>query len=88
MLCEFLLHLKYLSTLLSRLQANKQDKRQPQNSQGLHGQFRGESVEIYTPDFVEENNALSCPDCAFTCKTTQGMSSHRNFKHGKYQNRR
>ena len=51
-------------------------------------QFRGESVEIHTPDFVEEIDALSCPDCAFTCKTTQGMSSHRNFKHGKHQNRR
>ena len=51
-------------------------------------QSRGESVEIHTPDFLEESDALSCPDCAFTCKTTQGMSSHRNFKHGKYQNRR
>ena len=36
-------------------------------------QFRGESVEIYTLDFVEETDALSCPDCAFTCKTAQGM---------------
>ena len=51
-------------------------------------QFHGESVEIHIPNFVEETDALSCPDCAFTCKTTQEMSSHRNFKHGKYQNRR
>ena len=46
-------------------------------------QFGGESVEIHTPDFVEETDALPCPCCAFTCKTTQGMSPHRNFKHGK-----
>ena len=51
-------------------------------------QFPGESVEIYTPDFVKETNALPCLDCTFTSKTTQGMSSHRNFKHRKYQNRR
>ena len=51
-------------------------------------QFRGESVEIHTLDLVEETDVLSCPDCAFTCKTTQGISSQRNFKHGKYQNRR
>ena len=51
-------------------------------------EIRGESIEIYIPDFVEKSDALSCPDCAFTCKTTQRMSSHRNFKHGKYQNRR
>ena len=51
-------------------------------------QFCGENVEIHTADFVEETDALLCRDCAFTCKTTQGMSSHRNFKHGKYQNKR
>ena len=51
-------------------------------------QFRGESLEIYTPDFVEETDALSCPDSGCTNKSNQGMSSHRNFKHGKYQNSR
>ena len=37
-------------------------------------EFCGESVEIHTPDFVEETDALSCPDCGFTYTTTQGMS--------------
>ena len=46
-------------------------------------EYRGEKLIVHIPDFVEETG-ISCPDCTFKCKTAQGLSSYRNFKHGNY----
>ena len=48
-------------------------------------EHRGDDIDVYMPDYVDKTG-LVCPDCKQICQNKVGLTSHINFKHGKFAN--
>ena len=48
-------------------------------------EHRGEDIDVYMPDYVDKTG-LVCPDCKQIWQNKAGLTSHMNFKDGKFAN--
>ena len=48
-------------------------------------EHHGEDIDVYIPDYVDKTG-LVCPDCRHISQNKAGITSHMNFKHGKFAN--
>ena len=50
-----------------------------------HLEYCGEDIDVYIPDYVDKTEQVY-PDCKQICQNKARLTSHMNFKHGKFAN--